>query len=210
MNRVRVVGLDVALASTGITRATVTANGVEGSHTIAVGRSLEETATLAERAQRLDYCRGAVLDEIAPPTGSGDARRTPDLVVVEGPAFAANDSGADELSGLRWLLFVDLYALGVPVAVCAPSTLKVYAVGHGGSRKTPVRKTHIVEAARRHYGSRFDLGPGDGIGDRADSVVLAALGSRWLGYPIDELGTQHTRALDSVRWPYPTEGTHLP
>lgn len=197
---IRVVGLDVSLSSTGIARLSLEQGKAPRSFSTTVGRSLDEGATLEQRCARLEWVKAAVLDEVIVSGTSWPL----DLVVVEGPAPAMGARpGADEMAALRWALLAALHALRVPLAVVSPPTLKVYAAGHGGSAKTPVTKAHVVAAARRHYAGLFDLAAGPGVADRADSAVLAAMGARHLGRPIDELPSTHTRALKSVRWPAP-------
>lgn len=193
---IRVVGLDVSLTSTGIARLTV-GDGSPRSFATAAGRRLAEGASLSVRACRIEDVRDDVLDEVAPGYRDGGAV-WPDLVVLEGRSYGSNKPGADELAGLRWALLVAL--AGVPVVEVAPKTLKLYAVGDGNAPKT-----QVVQAVARHYGDLFTLPlrKADGQEDVADAAVLAAMGARAVGHPVDLDHPTRLRAMRSPKWPNP-------
>jgi hypothetical protein len=116
------------------------------------------------------------------------------LVVLEGPAFAAQHGQPDERSGLRWRLIRGLHARGLPVGELSPKTMKGYIVGKGNASKTQVQRAVAA------------LYPGQGLdrisGDEADAVGLAIAGADWLGWDGPYLeGRRGTGWLRKARWP---------
>ena len=191
----KVIGLDLSLASAGIARATV-ADGLDPqTFTCAVGRAGQAGATLAERWYRLDAQRERIIGEI------GAAR--PDLVVVEAPSFGSQHGQQHDRSGLWWLVTDALFSTLIPVAEVAPSTLKVWATGRGTTRgDTKVTKTDVRQEIRRTYGHLFDIpSPAHGGNDIADAIALVTLGLARVGQPLTDVPLTHSRAIDSVSWP---------
>lgn len=114
-----------------------------------------------------------------------------DLVLVEGPAFGAKGDAYHQLAGLWWLVTHEFHRSGRPFAVVTPAALKLYATGSGNASKDRV----VIEVARRW--------PNVALADNnaADALVMAAMGSRHLGHPVDELPKTHLAAMTKVRWP---------
>ena len=170
-----VAGLDPSLSSTGFA-------------VIAVDDSL----TLGRI--RPGDCRGAArLEVIRSEVDSICA--TAGLVVIEGLAFGRSQRGTQDRSGLHWLIRWQLHRRRIPVAVVAPSSLKVYATGSGRATKEEV----LTETKDRY--SSFSSTPGNH--DEADALILAAMGMDYIGFPLVSLPNTHRRALDMVRWPSP-------
>ena len=69
--------------------------------------------------------------------------------------------------------------------VVPPKTRAKYATGNGGADKRAVLAA--VRAAYPQFTIRND--------NEADAVVLAAIGARSLGHPIDDLPASHLAAL---------------
>jgi len=139
-----VVGLDLSLKSTGV------ADVYGGAHRIVPG---DERGGIARVAWVLDQVWTIV-----------DRSPTPDLVVIEGYAYAApaRREVLGELGGvIRWTLYTN----DIPYVVVAPSTLKKYATGRGGGGKAGV-----LVAARERLGY---TGLSD---DEADAIWLRMYG----------------------------------
>ena len=178
----KIVGLDLSLASTGI------ASVVPGAVTpVLVDRvqTKPHGDDLAARRERLSVLRR----NIAAWT------RYAHLVVVEGLAYASRSPHATERAGLWWLIVDDLLARDAPVAIVPPSTRAKYATGKGNSPKDAV-----LAAVIRRYPDADITG-----NDEADALILAAMGARALGCPVDELPKTHLDAMAKVAWPN-TEG----
>jgi crossover junction endodeoxyribonuclease RuvC len=181
---IRVVGLDLSLTSAGVARLQVDDQGAVSSWTTTCGRKGEAGETLKQRWYRLDSLATDIYNVV--PLDCT-------LAVIEAPAMGAVGGHPHDRSGLWWLVVDRLMSkAGIEVATVAPMTLKVYGAGTGKATKPA-----MLAAAREHWGLHFDI-TNDDI---ADAVVLAAMGARWLGHPIDRLPHTHTRAIASAHWP---------
>jgi crossover junction endodeoxyribonuclease RuvC len=186
----KIVGLDLSLTSTGV--ATIeTGDGHEHCTVERITSKGSKDATLYQRQARLHNLR---LD-ICLRAGMAD------LVIVEGPSFGqARQGGQHDRAGLWWNVVdwlinnAEADGWGVPVAEVPPATRSRYATGKGNAAKDAV-----LAAVVRRYPQVEVTG-----NDEADALVLAAMGARHLGHPIeDSLPQTHIAALDAVRWPEP-------
>jgi crossover junction endodeoxyribonuclease RuvC len=187
----RVIGLDLSLRSTGV---------AEWSTHEPVFRSTRvlsdptPSKTLLERHDRLQQ----IEDEIIRLVWSGPL---PALVVVEGPSMGSIQ-GAHEMSGNWWRVVGRLMQAGLPVVEVPPTSVKLYATGSGSSHgATKVTKLMVINEVNR----RYDIGPillGRGDSDRADAIVLAAMGIRMISTPVDPyIPAPNLRALTKIRLP---------
>jgi Holliday junction resolvasome RuvABC endonuclease subunit len=161
-----VVGLDLSLSSTGVALP---------GRTLALRTNLRGEARLAYQRREL-----AILLK----------RVGPDLAVLEGYAYGANDAGSranTELGGVVRLL---LYDLGIPYCVVNPTTLKLFATGHGRASKDD-----MAMAARRH--AAFDA-PTD---DEVDAWWCRVVGLHIAGRPPFPLPERQRAALAKVAVP---------
>jgi crossover junction endodeoxyribonuclease RuvC len=181
-----VVGLDVSLAKAGL--------AVVGSHGSATEKMENPPPklpkgvkpTLAQRADRIDRFQDEILGWVY------DA--APDLTVIEQPAYSKNTQTHD-MSGVWWGVVGALHRMGYAVAEVSPSVRPIYAVGKGSGKGTD--KDAVLAAVVKRYPA-FDVTGND----VADALILAMMGSRHLGEPLDDPMPQtHLRAIDSVRWP---------
>lgn len=176
-----VTGLDLSLTSTGW--ATVTDAG-----DITTGRIQSKgtkTATLRDRRERLADLAWKI----------SEAASDADLVVVEGPSFGQlRQSGQHDRAGLWWLALDAIWQVCTVVEV-PPASVKKYATGKGNADKDTV----LLAVARRF--PHVDLTGND----EADALILAAMGARHLGTPIDDMPLTHTMAMSKVAWPQPQE-----
>lgn len=179
---VHVVGLDLSLTSTGV--ATIVTDDLRRPEYRGVERITSKgskTATLIERSDRLNTIVGQVCVLAA---GA-------DLVVVEGPSFGqARQGGQHDRAGLWWLVVNALHANNLCVAEVPPATRARYATGKGNAPKDGV-----LAAVIRRYPDIDVTG-----NDEADALILAAMGARSQGCPIDDLPKAHVAAMDAVRW----------
>lgn len=172
-----VVGLDLSLTGTGVTVIDA------GVHTALFGAKGHKTDTLQMRADRLDTLFGQIVNVI--PESA--------LILIEQPAYSRTQGSQHDRSGLWWLIVAYLHPFHDVVEV-TPGTLKRYATGKGTATKDKV-----LAAVVRRY---LDVEVTDN--NVSDSLVLAAMGSRHLGRPIEEsLPKTHLAAMDAVRWPNP-------
>lgn len=116
------------------------------------------------------------------------------LVVIEGPAHAAQHGQPHERAGVWWRVVDQFVRHELPVAVLSPSTVKGYIAGNGNADKTLVQRA--VAAAW----------PGRGLAratsHECDAVALATAGADRLGWPGPWLdGRRSTGWLDKAWWP---------
>lgn len=171
-----VVGLDLSLTGTGVAI-------IDEHETVTriVRSKGEKGATLADRSRRLDMLARRITYLV--PIGA--------LVVVEQPAYSQTGGSHHDRSGLWWLIVHELSNAGWDVAEVTPGGLKKYATGKGNAPKDAV-----LAAVVKRY-------PDIDITDNnvADAVVLAAMGARHVGTPIEaSLPLANIAALDAVRW----------
>lgn len=171
-------GLDLSLTCTGV----CTPRGVH-----LVPSEARKTASLDERHERLIDLRSRITDILFT-----DRAPAGDLVVVEGPAFAATGGSQWDRAGLWWLMQDRLRQLGYVVAQIAPSTLKKYATGNGRAGKGAMADA----AARRIPGVHTG-----GQDDAVDALWLRAAGLEHLGRPLAKMPAEQRAVLDKVPWP---------
>jgi crossover junction endodeoxyribonuclease RuvC len=185
----RVTGLDLSLTGSGIAQVNAVSDNVR-----APVATVEEVGTkpngddLAARGHRL---RGLASPILAACAGS-------DLVLIEDLYMGAGTGGQLDRAGLWWIVVNSLTARGVPVVAVTNNHLKMYALGKGAGKGTD--KDYVLAAVVRRY-------PAVAVqsNNTADALVLAAMGSRYLGCPIDpDLPDTHTRAMKAVHWPSTT------
>ena len=109
--------------------------------------------------------------------------------VLEAPAFSKGNGMAHERAGLWWMLYQVLAGHGIPVLVVKPNLRAKYATGNGGAGKDEV----LLAASRRYPEVLFKTN------HEADAVILAAIGARVLGMPIEKsLSKTHLDALRTL------------
>lgn len=170
-----VVGIDPSLTCTGITVVDGTDITTSRSRTGTTDGSVREV----RRRIRTSLQRTLL---ILPPRA---------LFVIEGPALASKFGQPHERAGLFWFLVDQCLPRG-EVVVVAPKTRAMYATGNGNGKKS-----EVVSAMRAAF-------PGVQIPDDnvADSLALAAMGCRSMGFPIDgDLTTKQLSAMAAPAWP---------
>jgi crossover junction endodeoxyribonuclease RuvC len=172
-----VVGLDLALIRTGV----AVVNIGQGPTTCTC---FHFDSTPVRGHERLQKIQTAVWEET----------EQADLVVMEGLAYAAPDSRR-ALAGAWWLVQHMLWAEGKPVAVVPPATLKQYATGRGNAKKPEVMAA-VNSEAFPYFRTRDD--------NAADAAVLAAMGARAKGQPVDRVPVAQQAALLKSEWPWAT------
>lgn len=183
----RVTGLDPSLTGAGVARIFPDTNDPRGFRIVVRRFSSKPTDdTLPARGTRL---RGMCADIVTCAMGS-------DLVVIEQPSYGNTTGHTHDRSGLWWLVVATLTARGIPIVEVAPTTLKRYALGKGSGKG--VTKDAVFATVVRRYAHLVEVNSND----EADALVLASMGRRHLGCPIDAgLPLTHTRAIEVVRWP---------
>lgn len=167
-----VVGIDLSLTSTGL------------ADTNGYTRRVQTKAVTGVPAtvQRLQ----AIVDEVYLFALGND------LAVIEGPSYGSASTGQHTRGGLWWMVAARLDELRAPILVVPPTVRAKYAAGKGNAGKDAV-----LAAAIKRYPA-FDISGND----IADAVVLAAIGARMLGQPIDDpMPATHLAALGKLALP---------
>ncbi len=180
----RVVGVDLSLTSTGV--CVIDYTGVHLARIRSTGR---KDASLYDRYERLDR----LVCDIETWTCSAD------LVVMEGPSYGQHRQGGQhDRAGLWWLVALNAICNVGNLAEVPPATRSKYATGKGNAPKD-----HVLASVVRRYPDVTVDG-----NDTADALVLAAMGARALGQPIEtSLPQANLAAMDAVAWPDPAEVT---
>jgi crossover junction endodeoxyribonuclease RuvC len=113
----------------------------------------------------------------------------PTFGVIESPAFSKNGGMSHERAGLWWMLYQSLAGYEIPVITVKPNLRSKYATGNGNAGKDEV----LLAASRRYPGVPMTNN------NEADAVVLAAMGARLMGHPIDTLPKTHLDALRTLQ-----------
>jgi crossover junction endodeoxyribonuclease RuvC len=183
VNSFRVLGADLSLTSTGIAQLTYS-NGTFSWWTCRIESKGKREDSLFDRSDRLR----TLASRITAPTGMTD------LVVIEAPSFGSgvNAGSMHDRSGLWWSVVQRVMLAGIPVVEVPPSCRAKYATGKGNAAKDAV----MLAAAKRYPDADITGN------DEADAVILAAMGARRLGVPVDDsLPALNLAGMDGVRWP---------
>lgn len=179
MSHSKVMGIDLSLTSTGVALAANAA--IVGSSRIqTTGKRAD---TLVQRQERLDGITTKIMGLVQV--------YQPDLVVIESPSYGSQHGSQHDRSGLWWLVVDSIISNGTPLATVTPNGRAKYATGKGNAGKDAV-----LAAVVKQYAEVEVTG-----NDVADAVVLAAMGSRHLGYAFDGLSEAHLSAMDGASWP---------
>lgn len=185
-----VVGLDLSLTGAGfaaIQSQSAVEMGFDAPRFITKTFSTagKTTDSIAVRAERIEGMAHAIVDELV------NLFEFPDLVCLEDMPYGAQGAGTVDRTGLWWLVVTQIRRrLACPIILVNVSTVKIYATGRGNK----VGKDEVMLAIARRY-------PDAPItnNNEADAFVLAAIGKRLLGEPIEEsLPQTHLRAMDKL------------
>lgn len=176
-----IAGIDPSLTSTGIAvlidglPELITSTGIKG----------HDADNYRTRSRRVRAVCRAVIQRL--PT-------QPDLVVIEGPAYGTHLGSAFDRSGLWHGIYAALDAKHTPIAVVAPQTRSRFATGRGRAPKADVTAAvHDWWPGYRHLITDSD---------RADALVLAAIGALRLNQPTPfHAKDRHHQALNAIDWP---------
>lgn len=184
MTALRLVGLDLSLAATGLA-ATHNHHGEPGL----LARTVH-TARTAHGATDMDHTRvHAVLADVA-----AACKARPHLVVIEWlPLFEGKGAASLRLAELHGVIKHWLFVQRIPYVDVRPPDLKIWATGNGNATKVAV-----LEQVTATYGQLVHI---DGY-DQADALTLVTMAAAAYGQPLARVTrVQQTRALSSVKWP---------
>ncbi|QUE25350.1 RuvC-like resolvase [Microbacterium phage Fizzles] len=151
------------------------------------GRAGKNDETLDQRLDRIDTMVEQIGSVIC------NLMQWPQVAIVEQPAYGQTNGKSHDRSGLWWLVVrrvARTYA--IPTLEVTPQKVKIYATGNGAASKDEV----IAAVVRRYPDAPVTTN------NEADAFVLAAIGLRLLGEPIEEsLPKTHLRAMEGLTIP---------
>lgn len=188
----RVVGLDLSTAATGIA-ATHASTGEP-----------HLWATVLNTSKRPLHTQTDIIDvAVRRACGYGSGNRPlsavgVDLVVIEG-TFSRGSASDYPLHHVRAVVTQWLARQRIAYVDVQPGTLKIWATGSGSMRgDSKVTKDDVVASIIATYGRLLNIAPDDNV---CDAVGLLSMGLAAYGQELAEVPESHRRALKSVRWP---------
>lgn len=184
----RVLGIDTSLTATGLARVDFTPDGsvIQVATVGAPGPSKTDKSrrAMSRRVSALmSQIEGAIIDADDIENGY-----KPDLIVMESLAFDAGRGSAYALAWV-WCRTIDLAEhYDIPLIFAGTSQVKKYATGKGNADKDTV----VLAVAKRWPDAEVTNN------NEADAVVLAAIGCRYLGYPIDDVPKVNQEIMEKV------------
>lgn len=188
VNAPYVLGIDPALEHTGVAVIEL-ADGTCQAHTDVVATA-RRTDSLPDRYRRID----AAVRGVGHRVGSKAA-----LALIEAPALDADHGNAWDRAAVWWWIVGTLVDREIPVATIAPTTLKKWATGHGGSRQKPVEKAHVVAAMRAMWPG-LPCVQSDARHHECESLAMAQMCAQFLGWPVPAQ-RHHGDSLAVIKWP---------
>lgn len=167
MSALRVVGLDLSLASPGAARIERSDLGPWSTATWSWPNKGKRADTLHDRHRRIEH----LAHQIRPVW----AEQGVDLVVIEGPAPATRGASTWDRAGLWWEVLGRVLHADIPVVQVAPNTRAKWASGSGRGDKA------AVGAAIARMWPAAELSDSD----RADALALASMGVQLLCPPTE-------------------------
>ena len=176
-----VIGLDLSLTSTGVA---IARNGrIVGTKAL---KTSKRTGDLADMDRRLSDTTLGIQQILN--------AEDPKLAVIEAPSFGSKFGSPDERSGLRWRVIHALLWREIAIAQVSPRSRAKYGTGNGNAKKL-----EVLAAVRGNY-AHFDLPIK--TDDEADALILAAMGARHLGQPVElVLPDGALESMEKVQWP---------
>lgn len=168
----KVLGIDSSLTSSGMCRVWAERESIPAI----------DVWTIESKPHKTDRSALAMSNRITEIVASmeGQISRV-DLVALEGISFASSGTGAHALHWL-WGRIVDTtVAHAVELLIVPPALRMKYATGKGNANKDAV-----LASAIRKFPDVSITG-----NDTADATIMAAVGCRYLGLPIDDMPRSH-------------------
>jgi len=177
----RVIGLDTSLTGTGMVRVDRKPTGNTWVSTSRLIKSKSGDGSHLFTSRRIK----AIVDEI-----STELDLLPTLVVIEAPAFSRVGGHNHDRSWLWGKVFDACVDRGIPIIAPTTNQRMQYATGKGQADKDVV----LAATIRRYPSAEVTNN------NIADALLLAAIGCRFLGLPIDDVPPTHYIAKKGGNW----------
>lgn len=164
------VGLDLSLTAAGVASFEAFDDGPAIGTAQTFGRKGKKGEPLFTRVSRIQQLHDQIIKR------AFSFERLPDIVFIESPAQGQTTGSHHDRSWL-WGKVVDtLLDESIPVVEVTPQKAKKYATGKGNAGKPAVMAAMI----RRHLDIEIE------DDNQSDALALAAMASRFRGYPVEE------------------------
>jgi crossover junction endodeoxyribonuclease RuvC len=183
-----VLGIDSALQRTGV--AVIQLVGGRCRARTEVLATAPRDTSIPDRHRRI----AAVGQGVGALSGSSAS-----LALVEAPALDADHGNAWDRAAVWWWIVGTLLHRDIPVATVAPTTLKKWATGRGGSAKHPVEKADVVRAMHAMWPG-VPCTTSDLRHHECESLAMAHMCAQRLGWPVP-VRAHHGEPLAVVKWP---------
>ena len=166
-----VIGLDLSMTSSGV--CTISLDYMTEATKIVTRAIKSQPAPVAERTPNT---RARRLGDIVRSIRTDIVRVLPEIAVVESPVPNRKMKSAMllERGAVYWMTLDVLDAMGVEIIEVAPRERALYATGDGAADKVSVAASMVAE-----HDMQFETD------DECDAFVLAMIGARLLGKPLD-------------------------
>lgn len=192
-------GVDASLTSTGLAKIVIGGPPAHDLNTHRIGlyrlaSAGKADATLPERLDRVHHVAAGIISWCM----------NADVIVFEGPAPSSTTGSVWDRGGVWHLAIGHLHSRGKTVIEVPPSVRALYGSGKAGNASKAV----VVATMMRRFPELTETPKGiQGINsaddnDVCDALVVACMGARWDGHPIDgNLSLASLKAMNGVHWP---------
>ncbi|UDL15435.1 RuvC-like resolvase [Microbacterium phage Pepe25] len=163
------IGLDLSLTAAGVASFEVFDDGPPIGTARTFGRKGKKGESLYTRVSRIQQLHDQIVKQV------WSFERLPDIVFIESPAQGQTTGSHHDRSWLWGKVVDSLLEELIPVIEVTPQKAKKYATGKGNAGKTAVMAAMI----RRHLDIEIE------DDNQSDALALAAMGSRFRGYPVE-------------------------
>jgi Holliday junction resolvasome RuvABC endonuclease subunit len=169
-----VVGIDLSLTATGVAAFGDYTDPIAGTV-----KSAADDGTVYGFTSRCHTIATAIRETVG--------NVNPDLIIIEGLSYHSKSSSIDKIHASWWIVQDNLERAGWRAAhKVSPNQRAKYATGKGNASKDAV----LIETVKRYP----DLNIRNN--NEADAVILAAMGMRALGHPVEpSLPQAHLEAV---------------
>ncbi len=190
MTGLRVIGLDLSVAATGLART----HSSDGELRLSCNTLATAQSPLKQRPNTMDHRRvkqiiGYVMKA---------CRMRPDVVAIELPLLVDKGDYSLRAAELHGAIKHWLFCQRIPYVDVHLTHVKMFATGDGNADKPTV---HAAMQAR--YGTLPEPWKGVAVANHneADALSLLAMTLYAMGEPLADVPETHRRALDSYAWP---------
>lgn len=190
-----VLGIDSSLTRAGVALLARDPDTTRIARLADIGYSLPDSASYAERNERIEAQAGGILRIVKHASIDHDLRI--DLAVFEGPLYGMKTLPSYFDRSILWgALYSLIHHMGIPIAVVSPSTREKFITGVGSKGNKPLVLKEMRAAWSPDNPHRIENH------DQADALGLATAGAIHLGWKMPfRLRRCHVENVATITWP---------